>query len=114
MISLGVIGIMAVVALRILWDGRIQASPRRVVSGWPVKLLGASLLLSAPLAYGCEAVLVWAAAGNATATSLMERREILFWSLLLGVSSLAAVVAIALSRSPVANAQSTESCQAGA
>ena len=109
MISLGVIGIMAVVALKILWDGRIQASPRRVVSGWPVKVLGATLLLAAPLAYGCEAVLVWAAGGNATSTSLLEQREILFWSVLLGVPSLAAVVAVALSRPSAASVESSKS-----
>ena len=109
MIALGAIANMAVAALKILWDGRMQASSQRVVTGWPLKLLGAALLLAGPLSYIGEAALAWSAGGNTTAPSIMQQREILFWSLLLGPPALAALVAILLPKPTVGGGATTES-----
>jgi len=98
MLSLIVIFGMVILALRILWDGRIPVSATRIAIGLPVKIFGASLLIAGPIAYAIVVLLT--IAGQQGIISFRAPDDVLgaFWCALLGLPAIAAVPAIFLAK----------------
>jgi hypothetical protein len=89
---------MAGLALRILWDGQIPVSGTRAAVGWPAKLLGISLLVAAPVAYAVPWIMSWPELEPVVPQLSDDDRDYVFIWVLLGLPSVAAVLAVALSR----------------
>lgn len=89
---------MAILGLRILWDGQIPVSGTRAAVGWPAKLLGVSLLLAAPVAYAVPWIMSWPELERLVPQLSDDDRDYVFISVLLGLPGVAAVLAVALSR----------------
>jgi hypothetical protein len=98
MLTFFLIVAMAILALRILWDGQIPVSATRVASGWSLKLLGVSLLVAAPVAYGVTWIASQPQLQGIVRSLNDDDRDYLFVAVLLGLPALAAVVAVAKSR----------------
>lgn len=98
MLSLVVILGMVVLALRILWDGRIPVSATRVATGLPVKIVGISLLTAGPVAYAIVIALTMAGQQGIISFRVPDDAEVAFWVALLGLPACAVLVATCLAK----------------
>jgi hypothetical protein len=98
MLTFFAIVVMMIAGLRILWDGQIPVSRTRVASGWSAKVMGFSLLLAAPIAYGVTFALSSPDLRGIVPSLSDDDRDYLFITLFLGIPAAAATLAILLSK----------------
>ena len=98
MLSLVVIFGLVVLALRILWDGRIPISATHVATGLPVKIVGTALLVAGPVAYAIVVALTIAGQQGIISCRVPDDSLGAFWGALLGLPAISAVPALLLAK----------------